>query len=71
MEEFNNLSNIVGDRHVSTHRVLAAAVGKLTSVVVIGIENDGSLYLAASDRLTHSLYLAERAVEDLKERLKA
>lgn len=46
-------------------RVLQAAVGKLSGVVVAGWDKDGNLYLASSNNPPETLWLLERARSDL------
>jgi hypothetical protein len=46
---------------VDSDQVLEAAVGKLRSVAVVGIEHDGTLFVAASDGAAESHFLFARA----------
>lgn len=56
----------VGDgAKIDCNGVLEAAVGKLRSVAIVGIEEDGSLYLAASDGAAESHFLFARAADFL------
>lgn len=53
---------IVGDNaKIEPDMVLKAGLGKLLVAVVVGVENDGSLYLASSDGRPEVIALFERA----------
>lgn len=45
--------------NVAPDAVLGAAIGQLTEVVVVGLHNDGTVYLAGSKGSMNTLWLLE------------
>lgn len=66
--EFNALVNLVSGAKVPTHRVLAGAVGVVESVVVVGRDAKGGLYVASSEPLDKALLLMMDGTIDLMQR---
>lgn len=59
-EVVNLLGQSVGENfNVAPDAVLGAAIGQLAEVVVVGIANDGTVYLAGSKGSMNTLYLLE------------
>lgn len=57
---------VVGDGvRVAPNDVLNSAVGKLSDVLIVGTDENGELYIAASDGIEHSVYLLECAKLEL------
>lgn len=60
----------VGDGFkVSPDDILNCAKGKLTNLVLVGIQEDGELYIAGSEGAPQSCFLMERAKSVLVENL--
>jgi len=71
MESDDNVVHFTGGTtlDIEPDRVLQAAVGQLSNVLVIGITSDDELYVAASSGDTFlNHYLASLAVQDLLDR---
>lgn len=67
---FDDVNRIVGDAHVHPDKIMMAAMRKLCSCVLVGIHQDGSLYIAASDGIEKTKSLLEIGLKDVVERMK-
>ncbi|WP_062233203.1 hypothetical protein [Aureimonas sp. N4] len=57
---------VVGDAFsISPDRVLQEAAGKLLSCVIVGMDEDGALYVASSEGRANAAFLMQRGIADL------